>query len=99
MNLSPAPTSSATSRYATLQETGRVSGARTGLVPWGAELLLRAGDAAVLGGAHRHTDVVVIRFPDRASSYRLAQLGRLSGPDTALRQEAADVDLVSYVGS
>lgn len=68
------------------------------LAPWGAELLLRAGDAVVLGGEHRHTDVVVIRFPDRASVvgwYDSAAYQAL----IPLRQEAADVDLVSYVGS
>lgn len=68
------------------------------LAPWGAELLLRAGDAVVLGGEHRHTDVVVIRFPNRASA-----VGWYGSPAyqslIPLRLEAADVDLVSYVGS
>jgi uncharacterized protein (DUF1330 family) len=67
------------------------------LAPWGAELLMRAGDAVVLGGTHRHTDVVVIRFPDRAAVagwYDSAAYQAL----IPLRQEAADIDLVSYAG-
>lgn len=65
------------------------------LAPWGAELLLRAGEAVVLGGRHRHTDVVVIRFPDRAAvdGWHDSAAYQALIP---LRQEAADVDLISY---
>jgi uncharacterized protein (DUF1330 family) len=64
---------------------------------WGAELLLRAQTAAVLAGRHTHTDVVVIRFPDLASAsgwFNSAAYQAL----IPLRNAAADVDLISYVG-
>ncbi|MFA7292302.1 MAG: DUF1330 domain-containing protein [Rhodocyclaceae bacterium] len=66
------------------------------LEPWGAELLLRGKAAAVLGGCHSHTDVVVIRFPDLASVngwFNSAAYQAL----IPLRSAAADVDLISYV--
>jgi uncharacterized protein (DUF1330 family) len=34
------------------------------LAPWGAEVVLRGRLDAVLTGEHRHTDTVVLRFPD-----------------------------------
>ena len=65
------------------------------LAPWGAELLLRAEKLAVLGGTHPHTDTVVIRFPDAAAAH-----GWFNSPAyqalIPLRQEAADVDLISF---
>lgn len=65
------------------------------LAPWGAELVLRGTSARVLDGQHRHTDTVVIRFPDSASA-----LGWHNSPEyqalVPLRREAADVDLVRY---
>ncbi len=67
------------------------------LEPWGAELLLRAKTAAVLGGSHDHTDVVVIRFPDLASAngwFNSAAYQAL----IPLRSAAADVDLISFTG-
>ena len=64
-------------------------------VPWRAELVFRGRRAAVLGGCHAHTDVVVIRFPDLA-----ALDGWFASPAyqalIPLRMQAADVDLVSY---
>ena len=65
------------------------------LAPWGAELVFRGERRAVLGGAHAHTDTVVIRFPDaeavdgwfRSPAYQAL---------IPLRQAAADVDLISY---
>lgn len=65
------------------------------LEPWGAELMLRAKAAAVLGGSHRHTDVVVIRFPDLAAAngwFNSAAYQAL----IPLRNTAAEVDLISY---
>lgn len=65
------------------------------LAPWGAELLLRAGDAEVLAGQHAHSDVVVIRFPDAAAAegwYRSAAYQAL----LPLRSAAADIDLILY---
>ncbi|MDX1633759.1 MAG: DUF1330 domain-containing protein [Marinobacter sp.] len=65
------------------------------LAPWGGELLLRGTDAVVLSGDFRRTDTVVIRFPNRQ-----AVTGWHDSPAyqalVPLRQEAADVDLVSY---
>ena len=37
------------------------------LAPWRAELVCRARKQAVLGGAHRHDDIVITRFPDAES--------------------------------
>ena len=67
------------------------------LAPWGAELLLRARKAKVLGGAHRHSDVVVIRFPDLAAAdgwFNSAAYQSL----IPLRKVAAEVDLISFAG-
>lgn len=65
------------------------------LVPWQAELLLRGEMLAVLAGQHRHTDTVVIRFPSRE-----AIDGWYNSPAyqalIPLRQEAADLDLISF---
>ncbi len=67
------------------------------LVPWGAELVLRGKQAKVLSGDYRHTDTVVIRFPDAKSV-----AGWHNSPAyqalVPLRKEAADVDLVSFEG-
>jgi uncharacterized protein (DUF1330 family) len=65
------------------------------LAPWGAELVLRGTQAKVLSGQYRHTDTVVIRFPDSESV-----TGWHNSPAyqaiVALRTQAADVDLVSF---
>ena len=39
------------------------------LVPWQAEIVMRAGMAQVLSGTHAHTDIVVLRFPDIAAAH------------------------------
>ena len=65
------------------------------LAPWGAELLFRGKVDSVLAGSHRHTDTVVIRFPD---------VGTVDAWDESatyqalipLRQQAADLDLVAF---
>jgi len=65
------------------------------LAPWGAELLFRGQLAATLDGQHRHTDTVVIRFPDRAAVdgwYHSAAYQAL----IQLRQQAADIDLLTF---
>lgn len=65
------------------------------LAPWGAELVLRGQQARVLTGAHPHSDIVVIRFPDLAA----AQGWHASPAYQALvplRQQAAVVDLITY---
>jgi uncharacterized protein (DUF1330 family) len=65
------------------------------LAPWGAELLLRGRQVAVLAGSHAHPDVVVIRFPNVA-----AVEGWFSSPAyqalIPLRQEAAEMVLLTY---
>lgn len=65
------------------------------LAPWEAELVLRGKCATVLSGAHRHTDTVVIRFPTLEavnSWYNSPAYQAL----LSLRQQAAEVDLVSF---
>jgi uncharacterized protein (DUF1330 family) len=37
------------------------------LAPWGAELVFRGNQVAVLAGENPHSDIVVIRFPDIAA--------------------------------
>ena len=37
------------------------------LESWGAELVLRGKRIAILAGEHQHSDIVVIRFPDKES--------------------------------
>jgi len=65
------------------------------IAPWKGEVAFRGHRAAVLGGAHAHDEVVVLRFPDRASAdawFRSPSYQAL----IPLRMEAADVDLISY---
>lgn len=65
------------------------------LAPWQAELVFRGERLAVLGGEHRHTDTVVIRFPNEAAVdgwYNSAAYQAL----IPLRTAAADLDLVSF---
>ena len=65
------------------------------LAPWQAELVLRGERLSLLAGEHRHTDTVVIRFPSRE-----AIDGWYNSPAyqalIPLRQEAADLDLISF---
>lgn len=65
------------------------------LAPWGAELLFRGQLGSLLCGSHRHSDTVVIRFPDSASItgwYQSAAYKAL----LPLRQAAADLDLIAF---
>jgi uncharacterized protein (DUF1330 family) len=65
------------------------------LAPWGAELMLRGKQMAVLSGCHNHTDAVVIRFPDPHSVeswYNSAAYQEL----IPLRTQAADMELICY---
>jgi uncharacterized protein (DUF1330 family) len=65
------------------------------LEPWGAQVILRGRQAAVLAGEHHHTDTVVIQFPDQDAIqgwYRSSAYQAL----IPLRNEAADMILVSY---
>jgi uncharacterized protein (DUF1330 family) len=68
------------------------------LEPWGAELVFRGKQTAVLSGRHEHGDTVVIRFPDTGSVnrwYNSAAYQEL----VPLRTQAADMDLISYESS
>ena len=65
------------------------------LAPWRAELVFRGERLVVLGGEHRHSDTVVIRFPNNAAVdgwFNSAAYQAL----IPLRLEAADLDLVSF---
>ena len=60
-----------------------------------AELVFRGEKLAVLGGEHRHSDTVVIRFPDAESAngwFNSAAYQAL----IPLRMAAAEVDLISF---
>lgn len=65
------------------------------LTPWGGELVFRGKKVATLAGENPHADIVVIRFPSVA-----AVNGWFGSPAyqalIALRQQAADVVLLSY---
>jgi uncharacterized protein (DUF1330 family) len=65
------------------------------LAPWNAEVLMRGKQAEVLSGHHRHKDVVVLRFPDLDSMKKWHDSSAYQAL-VALREEAADVDLVCY---
>lgn len=65
------------------------------LAPWGAELVFRGTQAAVLAGESTHSDIVVIRFPSMAAAdgwFASAAYQAL----IPLRLEAADVSLLAY---
>jgi uncharacterized protein (DUF1330 family) len=65
------------------------------LEPWGAKLVFRGTQVAVMAGECTHPDIVVIRFPTTAA----AQAWFSSAAYQALipmRLEAADVTLLSY---
>ncbi len=65
------------------------------LEPWGGQLVFRGNLSAVLSGEHKHSDAVVIRFPDLK-----ALTDWHSSPQyqslIPLRQEAAEIDLLAY---
>lgn len=65
------------------------------LAPWQAELVFRGETEAVLGGEHRHSDTVVIRFPSAETVngwFNSAAYQSL----IPLRMAAAEVDLISF---
>lgn len=65
------------------------------LAPWGAELVFRGTGAGVLSGEHRHSAVVVIRFPDQAAVNHWYDSPAYQAL-IPLRQQAADLDLISF---
>lgn len=65
------------------------------LAPWGAELVFRGKQIAVLAGENPHAEIVVIRFPDITALndwFSSAAYQAL----IPLRLQAADIDLLSY---
>ena len=67
------------------------------LESWDAELVVRGKLCSVLSGNHAHTDTVVIRFPDlqTLNSWHSSPEYQSLIP---LRQEAAEIDLLTYEG-
>jgi uncharacterized protein (DUF1330 family) len=67
------------------------------LAPWGGELVFRGKQLAALAGENAHPDIVVIRFPSVAALngwFSSAAYQSL----IPLRQQAADMVLLSYEG-
>lgn len=65
------------------------------LEPWGAELVLRGKRVAILAGEHPHSDIVVIRFPDKDAVNRWDSSPAYQAL-IPLRQQTAEVVLLSY---
>lgn len=65
------------------------------LAPWDASLVFRGKRLDVMSGEHKHTDTVVLRFPNAAavSNWFNSPAYQVLMP---LREQAADVVLVSY---
>ena len=65
------------------------------LEPWGAELVFRAKKVATLAGELSHSDIVVIRFPNKeaADGWHSSAAYQSLIP---LREQAADMVLLSY---
>ncbi len=65
------------------------------LEPWGGQLVFRGGLSSVLSGEHKHSDAVVIRFPDlkALTDWHFSPQYQSLIP---LRQEAAEIDLLAY---
>lgn len=67
------------------------------LEPWGAKVIFRGQRTGVLTGEHRHTDIVVIQFPDQ-DALRGWYSSEAYQALITLRNEAAEMVLVSYDG-
>jgi uncharacterized protein (DUF1330 family) len=65
------------------------------LKPWGAELVFRGKKTATFSGELPHSDIVVIRFPDKQSIERWHTSDAYQAL-LPLRQQAADLLLLSY---
>lgn len=65
------------------------------LAPWGAILVFRGKQLAVLGGEHAHIDTVVIRFPDAQAVDNWFNSPAYQAL-IPLRELAAEMDLISY---
>ncbi|HEY7905135.1 MAG TPA: DUF1330 domain-containing protein [Casimicrobiaceae bacterium] len=67
------------------------------IAPFGGKVLLRGAVMDILDGAHRHTDAVVLEFPDLDAA-RGWHASTAYQALIALRREAADIDLVIVGG-
>ena len=65
------------------------------LIPWNGKIVLRGKGAEMLDGEYRHTDTVVLRFPDMASAKQWHESPAYQAL-VPLRRQAAEVDLVSF---
>jgi uncharacterized protein (DUF1330 family) len=65
------------------------------LEAWGGELVFRGELSTVLSGNHKHSDTVVIRFPDLKNLTNWHSSPQYQSL-ISLRQEAAEVDLLAY---
>lgn len=65
------------------------------LEPWGAELVLRGCQVAILAGEHPHSDIIVIRFPD-TESVNNWYLSHAYQDLIPLREQAAEMNLIIY---
>ncbi len=67
------------------------------LEAWRAEVVLRGRRIGVLSGEHRHSDTVVIRFPDAAAvaAWHGSPAYQALIP---LREQAAEMVLISFEG-
>ncbi len=65
------------------------------LEPWGGELVFRGNLSAVLSGNHKHSDTVVIRFPNlqALNNWHSSPQYQLL---ISIRKEAAEIDLLAY---
>jgi uncharacterized protein (DUF1330 family) len=65
------------------------------LEPWGAEVVLRGKQVEILAGEHPHSDIVVIRFPDKEAvdGWHASPAYQSLIP---LRQQAAEMVLICY---
>lgn len=65
------------------------------LAPWGAELVFRGKQVAVLAGKNPHPDIVVIRFPNVAAVNQWFSSAAYQSL-VPLREQAAEVALLAY---
>lgn len=65
------------------------------LEPWQAILVFRGNKVRVLGGEHKHTDTVVLQFPELASLNAWFDSAAYQAI-IPLRMQAAEVDLIAY---
>ena len=65
------------------------------LKPYGAELVFRGKKVATLAGEHSHSDIVVIRFPDKEAVNRWHSSAAYQAL-IPIREQAAEMVLLSY---